>query len=93
MKNHQNLLAREKMNTISIDIKEILEFNDGRYDYLNINYGVYLMRFQNKNPTKFFNCIGNYPDTTETPFIYSQINLCASLLKFGKLKNALEINI
>ena len=52
----------------------ILEFNDAKYLYLNINYGIYLMRELDDDPTKYFNAILFNSGTTETPYIYARIN-------------------
>lgn len=52
----------------------ILEFNDAKYLYLNINYGIYLMRELNEDPTKYFDAILFNSGTTETPYIYARIN-------------------
>lgn len=52
----------------------ILEFNDAKYLYLNINYGIYLMRELDDDPTKYFDAILFNSGTTETPYIYARIN-------------------
>ena len=52
----------------------ILEFNDAKYLYLNINYGIYLMRELDEDPTKYFDAILFNSGTTETPYIYARIN-------------------
>ncbi|MDE7322643.1 MAG: hypothetical protein K2N73_07880 [Lachnospiraceae bacterium] len=53
---------------------KILEFNDSKYLYLNINYGIYLMRELDEDPTKYFDAILYNSGTTETPYIYAKIN-------------------
>ena len=52
----------------------VLEFNDTKYLYLNVNYGIYLMRELDEDPTKYFNAILFDSGTTETPYIYARIN-------------------
>lgn len=56
------------------EVKSILEFNDQKYLYLNINYGIYLMLETDEDPTPYFNSILFDTGTTETPYIYAKIN-------------------
>ena len=56
-------------------LQRILEYNDVAYAYLNNNYGIYLMRYTDDDPTAYFSSISYSAGTTETPYIYAQINL------------------
>lgn len=66
--------ARSLLDVKIKEVKSILEFNDQKYLYLNINYGIYLMLETNDNPTPYFESILFNSGTTETPYIYAQIN-------------------
>jgi hypothetical protein len=63
------------------EVVKILEFNDSKYLYLNINYGIYLMKTNSGDPIKYFDAIIYEPGTTETPYIYSQINYALHIAK------------
>lgn len=64
-----------KLDAIAKETQEILEYNDEKYMYLNNNYGIYLMRYTCEDPSAYFSCIPYSTGTTETPYIYAQINL------------------
>lgn len=65
----------DKLYTIAETAQKILEYNDEKYVYLNNNYGIYLMRYTIQDPTAYFSCIPYSTGTTETPYIYAQVNL------------------
>lgn len=67
--------AIAKLDAIAKETQEILEYNDEKYMYLNNNYGIYLMRYTCEDPSAYFSCIPYSTGTTETPYIYAQINL------------------
>jgi len=67
--------ARSQMESVAREVKKILDFNDAAYVYLNNNYGIYLMRYTEEDPTAYFSSIPYSAGTTETPYIYAQINL------------------
>lgn len=80
LRHYLNEELQSEIIKVSDEIKNILEFNDTAYEYMNINYGIYLMLFNKGNPIPYFNAIRFQPGTTETPYIYSQINLAIYLL-------------
>lgn len=63
------------------EAKSILEFNDPKYLYLNINYGIYLMLETDDDPTPYFDSILYNSGTTETPYIYARINQALYIAK------------
>ncbi|MCL2477567.1 hypothetical protein [Candidatus Bathycorpusculum sp.] len=63
------------------EVEEIIKYMDDKYLYLNINYGLYLMKYNLGDPTEYFSSIAYSSETTETPFIYAQINLAAYTVK------------
>lgn len=67
---HAKIILQEKIK----EVKKILEFNDSKYLYLNMNYGIYLMRETEENPTQYFDVFLSDSGTTETPYIYARIN-------------------
>lgn len=67
--------AMSRMVSAATEVQKILEYNDVAYSYLNNNYGIYLMRYTDEDPTTYFSSIGYSSGTTETPYIYAQINL------------------
>lgn len=75
MRNDVHSLAKKRLDAISDEAKQILDYNDISYSYLNINYGIYLMRYTQDDPTYFFSSIPFSAGTTETPYIYSRVNL------------------
>lgn len=84
------------LNDIGNEANEILKYYDERYYYLNINYGLYLMMFTDEDPTNYFEIIERNQDTTETPYIYAQINLAiynsyTNLDKANEIINDIEI--
>ena len=72
MKHIKNKQAKRVLNNKIDEVKSILEFNDQKYLYLNINYGIYLMLETNDDPTPYFDSILFDAGTTETPYIYMQ---------------------
>lgn len=54
MRNDQNEIAKKYLTQISKEAKKILDYSDSAYSYLNNNFGIYLMRYTNEDPTKFF---------------------------------------
>lgn len=74
MKQIKNKQAKNVLSDRIKEVKSILEFNDQKYLYLNINYGIYLMLETNENPTAYFESISFDSGTTETPYIYAKIN-------------------
>lgn len=81
MKCDTNPYAKKILDSIIPEVEKILEFNDPKYLYLNINYGIYLMRTDKGDPTKYFDSIVFESGTTETPYIYSQINYALYIAK------------
>ncbi|WP_455950738.1 hypothetical protein [Eubacterium sp.] len=74
MKQIDSDIASNMLRTKINEAKSILEFNDIKYLYLNINYGIYLMLETNDDPTPYFDSILYNSGTTETPYIYARIN-------------------
>lgn len=75
MRHDFDLAAQSQIETVAKEVEKILDFNDAAYAYLNNNYGIYLMRYTNQDPTAFFSSIPYSAGTTETPYISAQINL------------------
>ncbi len=90
MRHDSDQAARSQMESIAYEVKRILEYNDVAYAYLNNNYGIYLMRYTDKDPTTYFSSIPYSSGTTETPYIYAQINLALYNSKLNP-RYALEI--
>jgi len=67
--------AWAQMESIVQETKKILDYNDSAYAYLNNNYGIYLMLYTEEDPTTYFSSIPYSAGTTETPYIYAQVNL------------------
>lgn len=67
---HAKIVLQEKIK----EVQSILEFNDSKYLYLNMNYGIYLMRELDIDPTQYFEVFLSNSGTTETPYIYAKIN-------------------
>lgn len=89
MRHDSNQAAMTKMESIAKESKLILEYNDAAYAYLNNNFGIYLMRYTDEDPTTYFSSIPYSSGTTETPYIYAQINLALYNVKLNPRK-ALE---
>lgn len=68
-------MSRSQMKSVAQEVKRILDYNDTAYAYLNNNYGIYLMRYTEEDPTAYFSSIPYSAGTTETPYIYAQVNL------------------
>ncbi len=74
MKHDDDGYAKIILKSTILEVEKILEFNDDKYLYLNINYGIYLMREDKGDPTKYFDAILSESGTTETPYIYAKVN-------------------
>ena len=81
MKSRTNNYVEDILAEKIVEIEHILEFNDPKYEYLSINYGIYLALYNNGDPTDYFNYISYDAGTTETPYIYAKINLAAYVAK------------
>lgn len=90
MKYDENYMAKQILDSKMVEINKILTFNDSKYSYLNVNYGLYLMKYNRGNPEDYFKSIVYSSGTTETPYIYAQINLAIYILKSNPLR-AMEI--
>lgn len=75
MRHDFDMTARVQMDSVAQEAKKILDYNDAAYAYLNNNYGIYLMRYTEEDPTAYFSSIPYSTGTTETPYIYAQVNL------------------
>lgn len=75
MRHDSDSTARSQLVSVAQEVKKILNYNDKAYAYLNNNYGIYLMRYTEEDPTAYFSSIPYSSGTTETPYIYAQINL------------------
>ena len=73
--------AATVLNNKIKEVRSILEFNDPKYLYLNINYGIYLMLNTEDDPTPYFDSILYNSGTTETPYIYAKINQALYIAK------------
>lgn len=92
MKHDGNEYARIILDEKIEEVKKILEFNDPKYLYLNINYGIYLMREDKGDPTKYFESIIFEAGTTETPYIYARINQALYVAKKDSAKALLMLD-
>lgn len=81
MRNDSNCKAVARLESVARQVRMILDYNDSAYSYLNNNYGIYLMRYTNENPSPYFITIPYSTGTTETPYIYAQVNLALYYLK------------
>lgn len=81
MRNDSDELAVDRMERIVDEVRKILDYNDVAYAYLNNNYGIYIMRYTQEDPTAYFASIPRSMGTTETPYIYAQINLALHTAK------------
>ena len=81
MKQISNSSALTMLESKIKEAKSILEFNDPKYLYLNINYGIYLMLETDDDPTPYFDSILYDSGTTETPYIYARINQALYIAK------------
>jgi len=79
---YAKIVLKEKIQ----EVISILEFNDSKYLYLNVNYGIYLMRELDENPTRYFDAILFNSGTTETPYIYARINKALYVAKKNPAK-------
>lgn len=78
--------AREELQNLETEIQQILLLKDSRYEYLYNNFSLYLMNFTDQNPIPYFNMISEDETGSETPFIYSRINLTLYLAKISSLE-------
>lgn len=90
--------AQSQMEFVAQEVKKILDYNDAAYAYLNNNYGIYLMRYTEEDPTAYFSSIPYSSGTTETPYIYAQINLALYNARLNpryalKTMNAIEHHV
>lgn len=92
MKHDENAYARIVLEGKIEEVQKILEFNDSKYLYLNINYGIYLMREDKGDPTKYFESILFESGTTETPHIYAKINQALYVAKKDSAKALLMLD-
>ena len=74
MRHDYSAKARMTLDRVMAEVESILDFNDTKYMYLNINYGIYLMKYDRGNPSKFFDAIIHESGTTRTPYIYAKVN-------------------
>ena len=81
MRNDANTNAAARLETVARQVRMILDYNDPAYSYLNNNYGIYLMRYTHEDPSPYFSTIPYSSGTTETPYIYAQVNLALYYLK------------
>ena len=81
MRNDSNNEAAARLEPIARQVRMILDYNDPAYSYLNNNYGIYLMRYTHEDPSPYFTTIPYSSGTTETPYIYAQVNLALYYLK------------
>lgn len=86
MKQIKNESAKKTLESKIEEVKSILEFNDQKYLYLNINYGIYLMLETDDDPTPYFDSILFDSGTTETPYIYAKINHALYIAKRNPVK-------
>lgn len=80
---HAKIILQDKIK----EVKSILEFNDSKYLYLNMNYGIYLMRELDEDPTQYFEVFLSDSGTTETPYIYARINQALYVAKKDPAKS------
>lgn len=78
--------SREELQNLESEIQQILILKDNRYEYLYNNFSLYLMNFTDQNPIPYFNMISEDETGSETPFIYSRINLALYLAKVSPLE-------
>lgn len=81
MREDHDEIVQKRLSYISQEVKTILDYNDLAYLYLNNNYGIYITRYTDEDPSAFFNSIPFSLGTTETPYIYAQVNLALFYLK------------
>lgn len=98
MRHDFDLVARSQMEFVAQETKKILDYNDATYAYLNNNYGIYLMRYTEEDPTAYFSSIPYSAGTTETPYIYAQINMALYNARLNpryalKTMNAIEHHV
>lgn len=86
MKQASNKHALKRLHDKIDEVETILEFNDQKYLYLNINYGIYLMLETDADPTPYFDSIVFNTGTTETPHIYAKINQALYVAKNNPAK-------
>ncbi len=74
MQNSNAYPGEDELQRIALESAAILTYKDPNYEYLNNNYGIYLMQYTDDDPTAFFDSIPYSTGTTETPYIYSKVN-------------------
>ncbi|MDE6846422.1 MAG: hypothetical protein K2J99_11760, partial [Lachnospiraceae bacterium] len=87
MKHDDNPYAKIILQEKIKEVQSILEFNDTKYLYLNMNYGIYLMRELDEDPTQYFEVFLSDAGTTETPYIYARINQALYVAKKDPVKS------
>lgn len=85
MRKDSDGVAKKRLESIADEVRCILDYCDPAYTYLNINYGIYLMHYTEEDPVAYFSSIPFSAGTTETPFIYAQINLAVYYLKINPI--------
>jgi len=73
------------------EVQKILEFNDIKYIYLNISYGLYLMKYTNENPIPYFDCITLEPGSLITPHLYARTNRAMYIVRTDRRKGLNEM--
>lgn len=83
MEHRKERLAIQELESLKPKIKQILLLKDIRYEYLYNNFSLYLMNFTDENPISYLNMISEDESGSETPFIYSKINLALYYAKIS----------
>jgi hypothetical protein len=73
------------------EVRNILEYNDIRYIFLNISYGLYLMKYTNEDPSPYFDCIILEHGSLITPHIYARVNKAMYIVKHNNRKGLREM--
>lgn len=92
MRNSKNKMAKMRLDQIANEVRLILDYSDPAYNYLNINYGIYLMNYTEEDPSSYFLSIPFSTGTTETPYIYAQINLAVYYLKINPYQSLKQMD-
>jgi len=91
MKHRFDETAISRLKVIAKNVYDVLLDNDPQYIWLNINYGLYLMLITEGDPHEYFDRIPYEPVTTETPYIFAQINKAMCYAKGGNAQFAIEM--
>lgn len=92
MKHDKNSYAKIVLEEKVKEVIRILDFNDPKYLFLSNNYGIYLTKTNKGDPYKYFDAIIFESGTTETPFIYAQINYALHIAKKNSAKALLMLD-